>query len=169
MDSVNDKTKSSKINEFYNYIQKMQSSNVSNQICGIIHIIGHFSRIHDPELDHVFVKNFPQPLLAQFNMLNDDQMKANYDENLVGHLFSVFTFIYRNHNLVNDSTARSFLIIFLKCIKNKERTLTFDIAKLIDSIMICLNIEEHKVYDLNASHVNRLCYAKIKENFNQIW
>ncbi|KII67465.1 hypothetical protein RF11_07457 [Thelohanellus kitauei] len=88
-------------------------------------------------------------------MSEDRTNVDNYDE-MVFLLFNIFIFIYRNHNCVGDPKTRSFVNIFLKLIKNRDKHEAFPIEELLDSINICLSYDVNKVLFINENGIPNL-------------
>ncbi|KII63175.1 hypothetical protein RF11_13045 [Thelohanellus kitauei] len=114
-----------------NYIQKSMNNDIDSQIECVRYFISYFKLTDKLKVDETFLKFFPDNLFRLFSSMSEDRTNVdNYDE-MVFLLFNIFIFIYRNHNCVGDPKTRSFVNIFLKLIKNRDKHEAFPIEELL--------------------------------------
>ncbi|KII73116.1 hypothetical protein RF11_03611 [Thelohanellus kitauei] len=121
------------------------------QIQAVKRFISHFSHQDTPKFDSLFLEYFPKALYEEFRKMSDGRRLDERHSLMQILFFDVFTFIFRNTNLVTNSTAISFIECLLKLIKNGDPILVYDPDALIGSIMVCASHEPNKIMFINQN------------------
>ncbi|KII69278.1 hypothetical protein RF11_04458 [Thelohanellus kitauei] len=133
-------------NEFLDDYRRLSDfQDISRQIRTVNKFISLFSSTDNLGVDEMFIEYFPKDLLLEFNMMIVGGMDDISITRIEILLFDVFTFIFRNRNLVTNSYAQSFIKIFLRYIKNKDRKSTVYSKRLVNSVIHCVSHEQNKV------------------------
>ncbi|KII71334.1 hypothetical protein RF11_05244 [Thelohanellus kitauei] len=124
--------------KLHEYISDTKSRDLSVQMQAVKIFMPHFSPQHNPQADRLFVKYFPDELLDQFHaMLYCKGHVDIFGEKKI--LFvDVFTFIFRNTNLLKYRKSESMAMHFLKFICRYANQHEFNLEDILDSIEVCI-------------------------------
>ncbi|KII65280.1 hypothetical protein RF11_02700 [Thelohanellus kitauei] len=144
------------------YIRNTHSNDSSTQMEEVRHFISHFVTQNDPEVDLLFIQFFPIELYGEFFYMSEGQTNIDRYQEKIILFFDVFTFIYRNPNLVTDSKAKCFILRFLKLIQTCDPITDYNLDTLITSISVCVSYDPNKVMFINENGMfNIYNYFKI--------
>ncbi|KII63117.1 hypothetical protein RF11_01867 [Thelohanellus kitauei] len=126
---------------------------LSLQIKAVKAMMSQFSDQSDFEGDNLFIERFPEDLLEEFNNMSKGEKNINRYRKKKILLFDIFTFIFRNTNVLRDPKTRKFILIFLNFIKTREYIRRYNPTSLIGSVMICVSHEPNKILFINENEL----------------
>ncbi|KII62021.1 hypothetical protein RF11_14339 [Thelohanellus kitauei] len=148
------------------YIQAVLSVDINIQINVVKDFMLRFALNDNSYVDNIFIRHFPMELLFKIHstVLGLTDIHNKTDMEIL--LFNIFTFIYRNRNLLTDSTAHGIIIIIVEYIKNIGR-LSFLYPKgLMDSIINCVSNENNKILFISENAVLNFYFAFMPIKFS---
>ncbi|KII65122.1 hypothetical protein RF11_07472 [Thelohanellus kitauei] len=127
------------------FFSKIQFGNMSMKMQAVRKLIHHFRLQDDPEVDFIFVHDFPNELFEEFQSIKTEGsgVKGYHEKKIL--FFDVFTFIFRSRNLLMDIKTQPYIYLFLEFIKNYDDGSVYNANDLINSIMVCVSYPPNKV------------------------
>ncbi|KII69017.1 hypothetical protein RF11_09959 [Thelohanellus kitauei] len=142
-----------------NYKMGVRSPNLSDQMQAVHNMMEHFSKQDEPEVDHIFIENFPNGLYEKFQIMSKIKNYARGTRTEKILLFEIFTFIFRNTNLFRNPMAQTLLEVFLKFIKFEEGTYKFKDVLLLNSVNCCISYEPNRVLFIHENGLFNILYV----------
>ncbi|KII63631.1 hypothetical protein RF11_10722 [Thelohanellus kitauei] len=133
------------------YNSGTQSDDVLIQIQAIRKFMSHFLNQEDSATDEVFIANFPNQLYEDFNAMSKGQKKLDRYHEKQTLLFDMFTYIFRNHNLLLNFKAQSFAKLFLGFMRYQDPDIIYDPSKIMDSINNFISQDPNKIVLINEN------------------
>ncbi|KII73927.1 hypothetical protein RF11_15629 [Thelohanellus kitauei] len=167
-ENAEDLEKNQKVLDYF--ISNSQSQDLTDQILAVKKITAHFMHKYDPEVDRLFIENFPQQLYDEFTRMMDGT--TNTDLNIKDELFRAFRFIFRNQNLLNHDRSQSFVILFLNAIKTEDPDSPIYFFLYLNSISVCASHEPNKVLFINENgifNIYNYCGTLLTADENKFW
>ncbi|KII64504.1 hypothetical protein RF11_12615 [Thelohanellus kitauei] len=146
------------------YIMNTQACDFQTQMQVVQNFISHFYNQNLPEADRIFVHHFPNKLYEEFVWMSRDGKGIDSCQEKI-LLFDIFTFIFRNANLLMDSESQPFIEFFLKFIESRDIS-GYNPDALIYSIMICVSYYPNKVKFIEENGMFNFYFNFIKINGN---
>ncbi|KII74275.1 hypothetical protein RF11_09091 [Thelohanellus kitauei] len=152
-----------------NYRSGTQSNDVYMQIEAIKNFISHFSNQDDWTTDRYFIKNFPSQIYKDFYEMSEGKTNLDLYQEKQILLLNVYTFIFRNKNLMMNFEAESIATFFLKFIRFRDPNIKYDPSNMMDSILIYVSHYPYKLVIIHGNAMLRfLCYFDLgKSNLKQ--
>ncbi|KII66380.1 hypothetical protein RF11_13614 [Thelohanellus kitauei] len=139
-----------------NYIRSTESRDKQIQMDAVINLISRFYHLDDPEVDELLVEYFPKELYESFQWLSEVSWRIIQNPIMTLQFYSIYTFIFRNTNVLMNPKSQIFVSLFLAFIKVEIMILRFDHEKLIDSIIICVSYAPNQALFINENGVFNL-------------
>ncbi|KII62687.1 hypothetical protein RF11_16461 [Thelohanellus kitauei] len=140
------------------YIRDSQSTSIQIQMEAIKNAIRFFSHQSNLSIDCKFIENFPKNIYEEFERMSEGETDIAGCQEKKILFFDVFTFIFRNRNLVSDFRAQPFIHLLLKYIKIRNGNKFYSPILLIESIKYCTLHETNKVYFINENGMFNFYY-----------
>ncbi|KII71337.1 hypothetical protein RF11_05247 [Thelohanellus kitauei] len=129
----------------YDYISGAKSKDLSVQMEAVSIFISNFSYQHYPQADRLFVKHFPNELFDEFHAMCELQGQVDRVEEKKILFVNVFTFIFRNTNLLKHPKSESMVKLFLKFINMYANQHKFNLEDILDSIEVCILYKPNQI------------------------
>ncbi|KII70868.1 hypothetical protein RF11_14598 [Thelohanellus kitauei] len=136
------------------------------QMEAVRRLISYFSNENNLEVDKLLIEQFPEGLSSEFNALCDGETNVIDHETLKRLFLDVFTFVFRNENMVMEPKARSFIELFLKFIKTSHTIQVSNLDALIDSIIICVSYVPNKILFINNNAIFNFYYCFRNQDYH---
>ncbi|KII73491.1 hypothetical protein RF11_13757 [Thelohanellus kitauei] len=102
------------------YILKSQMNNIYYQMEAIRCAIYYFLPQCHIRADLIFIQHFSHDVYKELQRMSEGDTNVERYQDKKMLFFDIFTFIFRNHHLVSNLKAISFLQMFLKFIKTRD-------------------------------------------------
>ncbi|KII74950.1 hypothetical protein RF11_01252 [Thelohanellus kitauei] len=140
------------------YINHSQCTSIEIQMEAIKNAIWILWHQYNLKADREFIENFPNEVYEEFQNMSDGETNVYLYQEKKILFFDVFTFIFRNNNLLSDSKAKSFIELFLKFIKTRNDSVVYNSIQLIQSLEFCIKHESNKVLFINENGMFNIYY-----------
>ncbi|KII71089.1 hypothetical protein RF11_11916 [Thelohanellus kitauei] len=138
------------------YIRK-RKLNVRSQRRAIQIWIDQSSTKNTTQQDRIFIDHFGANVLNEFCLMSEDSKNAKLFEDNINLFFQVFTFIFRNQNLVRHNKAQLFVDLYLKLTKIPSPCKVDYPVGIIDSLINCAYNEPNKILFIHDNAALNYC------------
>ncbi|KII74911.1 hypothetical protein RF11_07423 [Thelohanellus kitauei] len=131
--------------EIEEYTTNASADDLPTQMLAVINFIFHFWHQNDPKADKLFIEHFPNDLYNEYLMIEKKQMTIDEYYEIKISLFDVFSFIFRNSNMLLENETQKFIDLFIRFIDKREDMSSYIAHALIDAVIICVSHKPNKI------------------------